>query len=622
MNIQKLQIESKVANKGTSSAGKLTAEEFNQTVNKINEVIEPLNGILEKSPRIPTVDASNMLSISANGKEYVSIGPHATIQTRQATDGTGNGVINVASGSIAFSADVSIENVKLKINKSTGIFTVQCVDTSTSLGQVAPLTTGCCNTIGSNNVIQSNITIYDRSTVGATIISYEATGLLSIRQNINGGAYSGIEHLNVGGYNVIGSNNTLASNINIGDRVQIASGVNITLANISSWNNKVSQVAGKGLSTNDFTNSYKAILDEIGGSIEVGGVNIFGESNEFGSRIQLGDDVTIGQNSYIDNVKLLIDKQTGILSLTNVAGVGAMTMGIYNNFGSSNLLQSNISIYDRSTLNAHVVSYATTGILSLRHVIDTSAYSGMEHLQIGGYNVFGSNNKLASNINIGDKVTIEAKSILPANIGILVVNNRIRVIGAEKLIAAGYVPYVFRKVRSSGIFHMTYNGANVAPERHFTRLKTKKGWRVYGSYHAYKIVNGELHFSLQEKRYWHNNKAEKKGFSGEPGALVTPRLNDDKTAVLVAYGTRTILSKYDQYGHARRLRLEYALAFGLPRENGYYCVTPDEMLTPLIPFSVVFSPTEWHLPISHSTTSPQEQWEGGNTWAGWWFTKP
>ena len=43
MSISKLEIEVKTANQGTSSAGKLTALEFNKLVEKVNEMIAGMN---------------------------------------------------------------------------------------------------------------------------------------------------------------------------------------------------------------------------------------------------------------------------------------------------------------------------------------------------------------------------------------------------------------------------------------------------------------------------------------------------------------------------------------------------------------------------------------------------
>lgn len=83
---------------------------------------------------------------------------------------------------------------------------------------------------------------------------------------------------------------------NIGTGAKLGAGVNITSTNISTWNNKVSQVAGKGLSTNDFTDEDKEKLDNIGASVTFGDLNIFGEGNEFGNSISVGNNVSISSD--------------------------------------------------------------------------------------------------------------------------------------------------------------------------------------------------------------------------------------------------------------------------------------------------------------------------------------
>lgn len=314
------------------------------------------------------------------------------------------------------------------------------------------------------------------------------------------------------------------------------------------------------------------------------------------SILPVGDNSTIGDNVALKNIHMEVDPSTGILSVSNSKGVSSMTMGIYNTIGSSNLIQSNVTLSDRAALNAHVVSYAATGLLSIRHVIDGSAYSGMEHLNMGGYNVMGSNNKLASNINIGDKVTIENGAIFPANIGIVIVDGRVRVYGHEKLMAAGYVPYVFRKAKIRSMFNMTREGEPVNGDRDGDRLLQKKGWRSHGSYRAYRIIDSELYFSLDGKRFW-SKPDESLGFSRDAVDLVQPDISWEKGAceLRVPYGRKYInggkaSDAYYERG-LRNLKIEYALAFGLPIDSAYRQVTPADMITPLMTFTVRFNNT-------------------------------
>lgn len=198
----------------------------------LSKTIAELNAVLAKLSKVADGmglrinPSTNKLELGTVDKSYLTIGPNATVETSQAADGSGNGVITVGQGSLTVGAGCRLENVRLKINKQTGMFTLECVDEST-FGQLAPLTTGAWNTMGSSNSIASNVTLSDRATLNASVISYSATGLMSLRHVVDTSDYSGMEHLNIGGYNVIGSNNTLASNIKIGDNVEIGAGSSI-----------------------------------------------------------------------------------------------------------------------------------------------------------------------------------------------------------------------------------------------------------------------------------------------------------------------------------------------------------------------------------------------------------
>ena len=147
-------------------------------------------------------------------------------------------------------------------------------------------------------------------------------------------------------------------------------------------------------------------------------------------KLTFGANVTLGQGSSMKNATVDVDKTTGVLKITNAdqtkfGDLQHLTVGSYNTIGSGNLIQSNVNLSDRAALNAHVVSYAANGLLSIRHVIDGSAYSGMEHLNMGGYNVMGSNNKLASNINIGDNASIGARAAIGANVKINIADSNV-----------------------------------------------------------------------------------------------------------------------------------------------------------------------------------------------------
>lgn len=329
------------------------------------------------------------------------------------------------------------------------------------------------------------------------------------------------------------------------------------------------------------------------------------------SILPVGDNSTIGDNVALKNIHMEVDPSTGILSVSNSKGVSSMTMGIYNTIGSSNLIQSNVTLSDRAALNAHVVSYAATGLLSIRHVIDGSAYSGMEHINMGGYNVMGSNNTFGSNIQIADK------AILPANIGLLAIDGKIRVYGAEKLLAAGYVPYVFRRAKMSPQFKLQYKGEDVDSSKQGDHYSQRKGWRVYnGTYKSCRIVDGVLQF-------FYTKSIDNQGYAATPTVLVRPEVTfvNGKCNLRVPYGRRFINGgkTFDRRHGLRDLKIEYALAFGLPNDSRYRCITPADMITPLMTFYAKFS----NAVINPDHIHPAELWdeEDEGTWeTGWTFS--
>ncbi|MDE6033148.1 MAG: hypothetical protein K2G15_04200, partial [Muribaculaceae bacterium] len=145
-------------------------------------------------------------------------------------------------------------------------------------------------------------------------------------------------------------------------------------------------------------------------------------------------------------------------------------------------------------------------------------------------------------------------------------------------------------------FNITREGEPVNDDRGGDRLPQKKGWRSHGSYRAYRIIDSELYFSLDGKRFW-SKPDESLGFSRDAVDLVQPDISWEKGAceLRVPYGRKYInggkaSDAYYEYG-LRNLKIEYALAFGLPIDSAYRQVTPADMITPLMTFTVRFNNT-------------------------------
>ena len=307
--------------------------------------------------------------------------------------------------------------------------------------------------------------------------------------------------------------------------------------------------------------------------------------------------LTIGQGSFtfsanvsLENIKLKINKQTGILTVTNSAGVSAMSMGIYNTIGSNNIIQSNVNLSDRATLNAHVVSYAANGLLSIRHVIDGSAYSGMEHINMGGYNVMGSNNILKSGIRIGDNVNIP-DNFDPANIqasasmiSCQVIGEHVHIIGAQPLIDAGYVPYLFRLTKKRNMWHFRDENG----EDDHTYGPDLKGWHLFGSAHALSIINNVLNFSQNNHNAWDRPAS---GYSPNIGALIIPSV-DEEGRHKIGYGRTSIIYRWTNPKTGlptseRMIRLRFAIAFARQGCESTAAVM-DSLATPLVEFSAIY----------------------------------
>lgn len=261
---------------------------------------------------------------------------------------------------------------------------------------------------------------------------------------------------------------------------------------------------------------------------------------------------------------------------------------------------ANVTLGQGSSMkNATVDVDKTTGVLKITNA-DQTTFGDLQHLTVGSYNTIGSGNKLLSGITIGDnasignKVTIESRAIYPANIGITAEYSSLRVYGYEKLLAAGYVPYVFRRTKTAARFHMTRNGHYVNEDNNGNYGCAEKGWHVYGSHRAYRIVEGVLMFSRDDKEHW-SKPDESLGFSHEAGDLVQPVINVEpsgRCGMYVTYGHRSIsagATTSDLCHGLRNLKIEYAIAFGLPFESAYRKVTPADMITPLMTFTARFS---------------------------------
>ncbi len=171
---------------------------------------------------------------------------------------------------------------------------------------------------------------------------------------------------------------------------------------------------------------------------------------------------------------------------------------------------------------------------------------------------------------------------------------KLKVTGHAELLKAGYVPYIFRRTHKRNKF--TNRRTHEIIEKKKYSLP-RKGWNLFGHQHLVRIVDGTVQFMNVVKH------AEEDGytmqFSEEAEEFVTVHEDEDGFHS-VAWGRskislhkREYIPEEECWGDVdtkRRVRLRFAIAFGLPYRQNNTRITPANMVTNLAEFSVVFTP--------------------------------
>ena len=98
-----------------------------------------------------------------------------------------------------------------------------------------------------------------------------------------------------------------------------------------------------------------------------------------------------------------------------------------------------------------------------------------------------------------------------------VINGSLHLLGAQTLTAAGYVPYLFRRVRKRHPYKNKFATAEQRAARPY--CPAKKGWGLYGSIYAVRLNGTEIHFSTNP----HSQLCTKAvGWSAAASTLVKP----------------------------------------------------------------------------------------------------
>lgn len=163
----------------------------------------------------------------------------------------------------------------------------------------------------------------------------------------------------------------------------------------------------------------------------------------------------------------------------------------------------------------------------------------------------------------------------------------LKLYGHEKLVSAGYVPYLFRLTKKRNRFaHRFVSGSSQQ------YCKVRKGWNVYGSRHAVKILSDNTLAVCTSKE---DMTKPMTSFSNAASNFVYQYSNVNGVPC-VGWGKSIIrlLDNNNTKKH-RMIKLRFAVAFGSQISPACWRVTPADMVTPLMEFSLVYDTTsrEW-----------------------------
>jgi hypothetical protein len=179
------------------------------------------------------------------------------------------------------------------------------------------------------------------------------------------------------------------------------------------------------------------------------------------------------------------------------------------------------------------------------------------------------------------QTAIEKTQMISRHITCEIINGYVYIQGADKLIAEGYIPYLFRS--SNRRYH---------DHQHYTAGPRKKGWHLFGSKHTIQIDDGgRVNFSTNDKGYI---DLEAEDYSPEIQTIL--HLKTDKNGhKYVPWGTSQI-SVYDKKADKNRmLRLHYAIGFAKEKPVSRNTINGADLVTNLATFSIVYNPKydEW-----------------------------
>ena len=166
-----------------------------------------------------------------------------------------------------------------------------------------------------------------------------------------------------------------------------------------------------------------------------------------------------------------------------------------------------------------------------------------------------------------------------------VVNGTLHLLGAQALTAAGYVPYLFRRVRKRNPFKNKFATDEQRAAKKY--CPAKKGWGLYGSVYAVRLNGTEIQFSTNA----HDNLCtEAAGWSAAPSTLVT-RHTDKNGNIRFGLGRSSVsLTDPKNPKKQRMIRLVFGIGLAKPIHPGTAAITPANLASSLATFTIIYDP--------------------------------
>ncbi|MCH5346261.1 MAG: hypothetical protein J1E63_04090, partial [Muribaculaceae bacterium] len=273
---------------------------------------------------------------------------------------------------------------------------------------------------------------------------------------------------------------------------------------------------------------------------------------------------------------------------------GQLLAGLTFFHDNANEVSVSQSLYNMSTgravLDKSALKAATTlraGVMTAQNVTDLTTLKlnvASINKQIAALQKLISDNGGLDSDNVEGNLEMAQAAI--SNIAVEILNGTVNVLGAAKLVKAGYVPYLFRWTRKRNRYNHKKRTDEDRERKHCAK---SKGWHLYGSAEAVKLSGNKLMFTTNP---WNKKHVEAEDFSDSPDSLVIIHEHPSGSKT-ITWGRSTVSlhdEQSDEPNKFRIVRLRFAVGFGKPVKHGIARITPCNLVSNLAEFSIVLGP--------------------------------